>query len=605
MWRNQRGMRRPNNPGTNDEDLKRRLSGAAIRRLLGLARPYIRPLVFAAIIALLGSGVTLLLPILTQRAVAEVRLSGIVRDLDREAYAIMGLLAFAGILFYGQFLLGAWTGNRIVNDIRGRLFAHLQRLPVAYFDRNRSGDLTSYLSNDVGQLQSVLTADVVQFVPNLVTFVGGIAMATVINVRLASVVFVLLALMMVFFVVNGIRLRKLNRASLDALAELTGGMTEALANIRLVKAFDREAHEDARVRTGLGRYFDLTMRSAKVEGLMGMVGLNGMMLGLAALAWYGGRGLVTGAFTLENLVGFFVAMFITVGPMTQLATVYTRLQRGTGAAERIFAILDESPEPADPPEALEFPHGVGRVAFRSVDFGYAPDLPVLQNLDLDLVPGGVTALVGPSGSGKTTVASLLFRFYEPQAGRVEIDGVRLSDIRRQGLRENVGIVPQEPILFQGTLRENIRYGKLNATDEDVERAARLANVLEFTERLPEGYETPIGERGVTLSGGQRQRVAIARAILKDPRVLILDEATSALDNRSEALVREALDRLMEGRTTLVIAHRLSTIRNADRIAVMGEGRVVENGTHESLMREGGVYADLVAAGRRSGSFIEE
>lgn len=597
-------MRRPHNPGANDEDLKRKLSASAIRRLLGLARPYSGPLAVAGVFALLSSLVALSLPILGQRAIAVVRQSGVVRDLDREAYAIFGLLILAGALFYVQFLLGARTGNRIVNDLRARLFSHLQRLPVAYFDRHRSGDLTSYLSNDVGQLQSVLTTDVVQFVPNLVTFVGGIGIATYLNLRLASVVFVVLAVMMAFFVVNGIRLRKLNRASLDALAESTGGMTEALANVRLVKAFDREAYEDARVTSGLQRVFDLTMRAAKVEGLMGAVGMNGMMLGMVVLLWYGGRGLVTGAFTPENLAGFFLAMFITLGPMTQLATVYTRLQRGTGAAERIFTILDEAAEPADAPDAVGFPEGRGSVSFRDVEFGYAADLPVLRDLDLDLVPGGVTALVGPSGSGKTTVASLLFRFYEPQAGRIEIDGVPIDRVRRQALRAHVGIVPQEPILFQGTLRENVRYGRLDATDEEVERAARLANVAEFAERLPQGYETPIGERGVTLSGGQRQRVAIARAILKDPRLLILDEATSALDNRSEALVREALDRLMEGRTTLVIAHRLSTVRSADRIATMGDGKIVESGTHESLMRQNGAYAALVAAGERNAVVLE-
>ena len=597
-------MRRPHNPGANDEDLKRKISASAIGRLLSLARPYARPLTLAAFVAMLSSLVTLSLPVIAQRAVADVRVSHVVRDLDREAYAILGLLVLAAGLFYAQFLIGAQTGNRIVNDLRLRLFAHLQRLPVAYFDRRRSGDLTSYLSNDAGQLQSVLTSDVVQFVPNLVTFVGGIGMATVLNLRLASVVFVLLALGMAFFVVNGIRLRKLNRASLDALAESTGGMTEALANVRLVKAFDREAHEDGRVREGLGRFFDLTMRAAKVEGLMGAVGGYGMMLGMAALLWYGGRGLVTGAFTPENLVGFFFAMFITLPPMTQLATVYTRLQRGTGAAERIFAILDDPIEPADLPGAVDFPEGSGSVVLRGVDFGYTADLPVLRDLDLDLMPGGITALVGPSGSGKTTVASLLFRFYEPQKGRIEIDGVPLDRIRRQALRAHVGIVPQEPILFQGTLRENVRYGRLDATDEDVERAARLANVDEFAQRLPQGYETAIGERGVTLSGGQRQRVAIARAILKDPRLLILDEATSALDNRSEALVREALDRLMDGRTTLVIAHRLSTVHGADRIAVMGDGRIVENGTHDALMRMNGAYAALVAAGERNAVVLE-
>lgn len=598
-------MRRPNNPGTNDEDLKRKLSGSAVRRLLGIARPYARPLALAGLVALVSSGITLSLPMLIQRAVAGVSApGGSVRDLDRQAYAILGLLVLGGALGYVQFLMGARTGNRIVNDLRMRLFAHLQRLPVAYFDRHRSGDLTSYLSNDVGQLQAVLTDDVVKFVPNLVTFVGGIGLATVLNVRLASVVFVLIVVGLAFFVFNGIRLRKLNRQTLDALAESTGGMTEALANIRLVKAFDREGFEDARVGAGLGKVFGLAMRAAKVEGLMSTVGGGGFTLMMVCLLWYGGRGLVTGAFTPANLSAFFVAMFIVLPPMAALATLYTRLQRGTGAAERLFGILDESTEPADPPEALDFPVGPGRVSLSGVDFGYATNLPVLKDLDLDLMPGGVTALVGPSGSGKTTVASLLFRFYEPQGGRIEIDGVLLSDIRRQALRANVGIVPQEPILFQGTLRENIRYGRLDATDEDIEGAARMANVEEFAHGLPERYETAIGERGITLSGGQRQRVAIARAILKDPRVLILDEATSALDNRSEALVREALDRLMAGRTTLVIAHRLSTIQNADRIAVLAEGRVVEVGTHDTLMRQNGTYAALIAAGERNAVVLE-
>ena len=594
-------MRRPANPGNHDEDLKRKISASAIGRLLGLARPYAGP-------ARRGGRPRHPLrrdhplaaaPRATRGGERPPRRAGPCGTSTGRRILSWGLLVVGGALGYAQFLLGARTGNLVVNDLRVRLFAHLQRLPVAYFDRHRSGDLTSYLSNDVGQLQSVLTDDVVRFVPNLLLFFGGIGLATALNLRLASVVFVLLAAAMAFFVVNGIRLRKLNRASLDALAESTGGMTEALANVRLVKAFDREAHEDARVASGLRRVFELAMRAARVEGLMSAVGGGGFMLMMVSLLWYGGRGLVSGAFAAADLVAFFVAMSIVVSPMASLASLYTRLQRGTGAAERIFAILDEPGEPADPPEALEFPRGEGRIRFRNVDFGYAAELPVLKALDLELPPGAVTALVGPSGAGKSTVASLLFRFYEPQSGRIEVDGVSIADMRRADLRANVGIVPQEPILFQGTLRENLRYGRLDATEADLLRAAEMANVAEFAERLPEGYDTPIGERGVTLSGGQRQRVAIARAILKDPRLLILDEATSALDNRSEALVREALDRLMAGRTTLVIAHRLSTVRDADRIAVLAEGRIVETGTHDALMRHNGAYAALVAAGERN------
>ena len=597
-------MRRPHNPGAHDEDLKRKLSASALRRLLGLARPYAGSLVVASALAFLSSAVTLSFPLLIQKAIDGFTHTRSVVGLDREAATLLALVAAGGGLSYVMFLIGARTGNRIVNDLRARLFAHLQRLPVAYFDRHRSGDLTSYLSNDVGQLQSVLTDDVVRFAPNLVTFLGGLGLAVYMNARLASVVLLLLLGGVAFFVVTGLRLRKLNRETLDALAESMGGMTEALANIRLVKAFDREAHENARVSGGLGRVFGLAMRSARLEGLMSAVGGGGFMLMLLGVFWYGGRGLVSGAFGVGDLAGFLASMFVLMPPMGSLATTYTRLQRAIGASERLFAILDEPDEPADAPGSVGFPFREGRVALRSVDFGYAPDLPVLQGLDLDLVPGGITALVGPSGSGKSTVASLLFRFYEPQGGRIEIDGVELGTIKRRALRAGVGIVPQDPILFQGTLKENLRYGKLDATDEEIEDAARMANVEEFAERLPQGYDTPIGERGVTLSGGQRQRVAIARAILKDPRLLILDEATSALDNRSEALVREALDRLMAGRTTLVIAHRLSTIQGADRIAVMGEGKIVENGTHDELMRNNGTYAALVRAGGRNAVVLE-
>lgn len=597
-------MRHRRNPGQNDEDLKRRLSAAAVRRLIGLAIPYSKPLIAAGLLAIVARGTQLVVPLLVRDAANRLTASSDLGSLDRDAGLIFLLIVFGGVLSYVQYTMSAKIGTRIVNDLRGRLFGHLQRLPVAYFDRNRSGDLTSYLSNDVGQLQTVLTNDLAQFGANLIGLVGGIGLAAVLNWRLTVVMIGLLACGLAFFMVCGIRLKRLNRATLDALAESMGGMTESLASIRLVKAFDREDYEDRRVQTSLGKLYNLAVRASKLEGLMVAVGGSAFFLMLVGLLWFGARGVVAGTFRPGDVVSFVVALMVVVMPMTQLATLYTSLQRGTGAAERIFTILDEPSEPADQPDAVAFPIGDGTVAFRDVSFGYAVDLPVLKAFQLELEPGKVTALVGPSGAGKSTVASLLFRFYEPQSGQIEINGVSLSKIRRQSLRSHVGIVPQEPILFSGTLMENLRYGRVDATDEEVFRAAEMANVDEFAARLPNGYETAIGERGVTLSGGQRQRVAIARAILKDPRVLILDEATSALDNRSEALVREALDRLMAGRTTLVIAHRLSTIQHADRIAVLSDGCIVEAGTHESLLRSGGVYADLVAAGGNLSAILE-
>lgn len=329
---------------------------------------------------------------------------------------------------------------------------------------------------------------------------------------------------------------------------------------------------------------------------MGTVAFAGFISLLLGVIWFGGRSVLAGQITIGDLSAFFVTITLISGPMGSLASLYTRLQRAVGASDRVFAILDDAAEPEDVPDARAFPHQEGHVRFGGIDFQYVPDTPVLRDFTLDLPAGKVTALVGASGGGKTTAASLLYRFYEPQTGTIEIDGVPIGQIRRSELRDHIGLVPQDTILFNGTIRENILYGRLGATDAEVEEAARAANVHEFVQGFADGYQTMIGERGVTLSGGQRQRVAIARALLKDPRILILDEATSALDARSESLVREALERLMQGRTTLVIAHRLTTIKNADQIAVLDEGHIVETGTHAELLRHAGRYAELQLLG---------
>ncbi|MFI5385958.1 MAG: ABC transporter ATP-binding protein [Fimbriimonadales bacterium] len=579
----------PTNP---EHDKLKKLTWESVFRLLKLAQPYRWFIAAAVVLMLASSAATLSLPLLLRFVVDQVTKTQSTADLNRFALLIFAILCGAAICGFIQSVLISITGSRIVREMRLKLFSHLERLPVAYFDKTRSGDLTSYLSNDVGMIQQTLTSDVASVLPNLVTFIGGIVVAFVIDWELCLLSVGLLLSVMLFFVIFGRRLRKLTRSSLDALSDVMGAMTEVLGNIRLVKAFARERHEDRRADEKLLKVFLMNVKMAYAESAMGIVASTGFSALMIGVIWYGGVNILAHKQTFGSLISFFFAIMIIAGPMASLAQLYTRLQRAIGAADRIFAILDEPQEEPDSPASLGFPVEHDGIMFSKVEFAYVPDVPVLAGLNLELPLGKVTAMVGHSGGGKTTVGSLLYRFYEPQGGEITIGGVPIRNIRRVDLREHIGLVPQDTVLFNATIRENIRYGKLDAMDAEVEEAARGANVDEFVAGFPEGYETMIGERGITLSGGQRQRVAIARVLLKDPQILILDEATSALDTRSESLVREALERAMRGRTTMVIAHRLTTIQNADQIAVLDDGRIVETGTHEQLLKAGGRYAEL-------------
>ncbi len=541
---------------------------------------------------LVSTGVTLSMPLLVQNAVKHVERSRDGSALNAEVLVLLCVLLIGSVFSYMQFLLSAYAGNRVIQDLRQKLFSHITHLPVSFFDRTRSGDLTSRLSNDVSQLQATLTDDLVRFPGQVIVLMGGVVTALYLEWKLTIIVVGTLIAMMTFFVVTGRSLRLLNRETLDAVAQTMGGITEVITNIRLVKAFAREDHEEKRTYAGLGKILGLSMRGAKLEGLMGTVGGASFMLMLVGLVWYGGHGFLTGTLSLSSVAGFLMAILVIAGPMGQIASLYTRLQRSVGASERLFLILDEPTEVPDKDDSVAFPNGLGTVQFQGVQFAYRPDVPVIRDLNLNLKSGTVTALVGASGAGKSTVASLLFRFYEPSEGVISIDGVDIRQIQRSQLRAHIGLVPQDPILFEGSILINIRYGRLDATDEEVKAAAALARVDEFVNNFPEGYQTIVGERGITLSGGQRQRVAIARVFLKNPQILVLDEATSALDTRSEALVKDALEQLMKGRTTLVIAHRLTTIRNADQIVVLSEGKVGEMGSHDQLMQLNGKYARL-------------
>lgn len=569
---------------------------ASIKRLLALSQPYWRILTLGGLLTLISTAFSLSLPWLIKQGFDETIATKSVANLDRYAVLVVAIILVASAISFGQFVLIAYVGNKVIKQVREQLFSKLLHLPVSFFDKTRSGDLASNLSNDVSLMQQTLSSDLVGIVGSLTLFFGGTISAIIINPKLTGVVVGVLAVVMAGFVFYGKRMRKLTREGLDALSDTIGAMTEALSNIRLVKAFARETHESQRVKEKLEKVFKLNMKTSIGEASMGMIAFTGFFLLLIGIGWYGGRSVLAGTMTIGEIFGFFVTIMLISGPMGDLASLYTRLQRAVGASDRVFGLIDEKPEVEDRSDAGLFPGGKGAVRFSDVGFSYVSETPVLQGFDLELPAGKVTALVGSSGGGKTTVANLLYRFYEPQSGQVFIDEIAVDAIKRAELREHIGMVPQETILFNGTIRENIHYGRLDATDEEVEQASKAANVHEFVQGFSKGYETVVGERGITLSGGQRQRVAIARAILKNPKILVLDEATSALDSKSEALVKEALDHLMAGRTTLVIAHRLSTIREADQIAVLSEGKIVERGTHQELLSAKGRYAELQMMG---------
>ncbi len=523
--------------------------------------------------------------------------------LDRIALGLLLLFATTAVLNYIQTYYLSATGERAVAGIRRELFAKLLEMPPGFFADRRTGELTSRLTVDIGLLQGILSHQLAEFTRQILALVGGIVVLTwmqpVLMLTALGVVPVV-ATSAIFF---GRRLKKMTTSVQDQLADATAVAEEAFGQIRVVQGFAQEPHERGRFGIRIGRLVTASLHRARVRATFFGVITFTTFAAVTAVLWMGGRLVLDGDLTSGDMVAFLLYTVSIAAAFGALASFFSAYQEALGAAERVFDMLETTPSIADPANPVALQKRIqGEVVFDRVTFAYRADAdgPTIDDLSLTIHPGEVVAVVGASGAGKTTLASLLPRFWDVDAGAIRLDGIDIRDLRLADLREAIGIVPQEPALFSGTVRENIAYARPDASAEDVEAAARVAHAHEFIVQLPEGYETVVGERGVKLSGGQRQRVAIARAVLKDPAVLVLDEATSSLDNESERLVEAALETLLVGRSTLIIAHRLSTVQRADRLVVMDAGRIVEEGTHAELLRRGGVYAKLFQMQWRDG-----
>ncbi len=579
---------------TADSDERPRSNVAALRGMVRFVRPY-GWRVAAALVALIFAAGSVLAIGQALRRVVDLGFNADDPLLDFYFLALFGIVVLLAAATFGRFYFVSWIGERVAADVRKEVYQHVIGLSPEFFEVTKTGEILSRLTTDITLIETVIGSSVSMALRNVLIFIGGTVLLIITSPKLAGLMAVIVPVVVLPLIVFGRRVRKLSRASQDRVAAVGAYAGESIDAVRTVQAFNHEAIERRRFGSAVEEVFRTAVRRVTMRGWLTALVIMLIFGAVDVVLWVGARDVGSGAMTGGQLAAFVFYAIMVAGAVGALAEIYGDLQRAAGATERLMELLETKPSivaPADPETLPEPPRGA--IRFENVTFEYPsrPGVSALSDFSLTIEPGERIALVGPSGAGKTTVFQLLLRFYDPESGCVRLDGVELTGARPGDVRARIGLVSQDPVVFGADVWENIRYGRPEASDDEVRAAAEAAAASEFIERLPEGFASYLGERGATLSGGQRQRIAIARAILRNPAVLLLDEATSALDAESERIVQAALEPLMAGRTTLVIAHRLATVQGADRIVVLDQGRVVASGKHDELMAEGGLYAHL-------------